>query len=737
MKTYHYSKNVFSSKSVMSCMIALFIVIFSATLSLTSQADEQIKDKSLVVWASPDNLEQKGGSVLTIDNLDAGFDAVVFGELQNQTWMPGSEGFSRSQSDQASWKRETAKPGEFVQVALVYEGDTITLYRNGEVVAVTEKGSQRTFPKSSAVLVGLRHIHPGLKDSFIGSIEDARIYDTALTQDEIKALTPNKLSSIEPIAWWDFENGSVADKTGNYTDILTIGKAKVRDGKLHLSEKGDTLIAFPTGVVSNQLEKVAAFFRSNSSSQLRPGDAEAQRNLRRVLLEDKLRPVWHFTIPEGTGYPFDPNGAIFKDGVYHLWYLYQAEAGHHWCHVSSIDLFHWRWHSYDLQQRPGDPDTGIFSGNAFLANDGNVVIAYHGLGTGGNCVAYSSDPELNFWKKPDTNPIANPGWDPHMWVEGDTYYQISGGNPPILYKGDSYDKPMEKVGDFLSHDMPDVDDFEDISCPDFFKLGDKWVLVCISHPRGARYYIGDWNGSQFTPETHLRMNWPGGTCFAPETLLDDQNRRIFWAWVLDRKTGNTSGTMTMPRVLTLAEDKRSLNITPPQEVESLRYQPQSEAGFNLKAGESVRLENIAGNIMELNLTIDPGQAKKFGVKVLCSKDGREQTPILIDRENDIMRIDMRSSSLEPVKYHEFTMRDPNPVVETEDAPFELKDGEKVNLRIFLDKTILEVFADERQCMTQVLYPTLDDAVHVEIFTEDAPIKVEEIKSWKLFPAMQW
>ena len=40
-------------------------------------------------------------------------------------------------------------------------------------------------------------------------------------------------------------------------------------------------------------------------------------------------------------------------------------------------------------------------------------------------------------------------------------------------------------------------------------------------------------------------------------------------------------------------------------------------------------------------------------------------------------------------------------------------------------------------MTQVIYPTLKDAVNVELFTDDAPIKVESLKAWKLFPAMQW
>ena len=95
------------------------------------------------------------------------------------------------------------------------------------------------------------------------------------------------------------------------------------------------------------------------------------------------------------------------------------------------------------------------------------------------------------------------------------------------------------------------------------------------------------------------------------------------------------------------------------------------------------------------------------------------------------------------KYTEFAIAyfspDPenNPVVEAEKAPFSLKKGEKVHLRIFLDKSMLEVFANGRQCITQVVYPSLKDAVNIHVFADDAPIKVENIKAWELFPAMQW
>jgi sucrose-6-phosphate hydrolase SacC (GH32 family) len=292
----------------------------------------------------------------------------------------------------------------------------------------------------------------------------------------------------------------------------------------------------------------------------------------------------------------------------------------------------------------------------------------------------------------------------------------------------------------MVHNMPGVDDFEDVSCPDFFKMGDKWVLIGISHGRGARYYIGTWDGKQFKPESHHRMNWPGGVFFAPETLIDGKGRRILWAWVLNRKSVVTSGTMSMPRVLTLSKDKLSLNIEPPKEIEILRYSPMIEKPFTVEQGQHTMLNKVKGNIMEINITIDPRKAKRFGVNVLTSIDGREKTPIVFDREKNILRIDMLHSSLEKLTYNEFIACPKNKInspVEVQDAPFTLNPNEKINMRIFLDKSLLEVFVNGRQCITQVVYPTLKDALNVDVFAEDSAIKVDELKAWKLFPSMQW
>ncbi|HQL96216.1 MAG TPA: glycoside hydrolase family 32 protein, partial [Candidatus Hydrogenedentes bacterium] len=329
-------------------------------------------------------------------------------------------------------------------------------------------------------------------------------------------------------------------------------------------------------VVSMSAVFIAAFlaggavFRSACAAQEGGNRDQAVRAHRAVLLADPQRPAYHFTAPEGNCMPFDPNGAIQWKGRYHLCYIFQDERGHCWGHASSADLVHWRFHPPALFPAPGDVDRGIFSGNCFVNLKGEPTMLYHGVDAG-NCIATSTDDDLARWTKLPSNPIIpNPkegapehgkysSWDPHGWVEGDTYYAIFGGTPgagtvATLFKAKALDD-WSYVGPFLANDMPGIAPDDDISCPDFFEIGGKHMLLCISHKRGARYYLGEWRNEQFHPDFHAWLNWPGGTFFAPESLLDDRGRRIFWAWVLDWRPGmeppasGWSGTMSLPRHL--------------------------------------------------------------------------------------------------------------------------------------------------------------------------------------------
>jgi len=676
-----------------------------------------IADKTLVAWATPANRTQRGGSVLTIEKPGGVFDAIVFGEMVPAKWMAGSNGFARTQRDQAGAPAETADPPALVQIAVVYKGKQVTLYRNGAKYADYAAGSAEQFGGESLVLMGLRHIDANPEDRFFtGSIEDARIYGLALDGKQIAALEPNRPSDPKPLAWWDFEDGRAADRMKTFPTSTLFGDARIADGRLHLDKNGAYLMA-------SKLAPQASVDFSKADSLVRAH--------REKLLSDPYRPGYHFVTPEGRCMPFDPNGAIFWKGRYHLFYIFQDARGHNWGHVSSTDLFHWRHHPTGLV-------SGMFSGNCFVNKDGRPTMCYHQVGQG-NAMAVAVDDELNQWTKLESNPITPktaPGdphhdkyrsWDPYGWLEGNTYYAIFGGNRPAIAKADTLAGPWTYVGDLMANSVEGVSINEDVSCADFFKIGDQRMLLCISHRLGCRYYLGDWKNEQFHPTFHEKMSWVDNSFFAPESLLDDQGRRIMWAWIFDspgfatRMGYGWSGTMSLPRVLFLGADGR-LRIRPPEEIQRLRYNAKKRTSLAVNAGAELALEGIGGNSIELGLEMNAKDAKQFGLKVCRSPGGEEQTLVYYDTVEKKLKVDTNKSSL---------TEGPKSV---EAAPFELQPGETLKLRVFVDKSVVEVFANGRQAAMRRVYPSREDSVGVAVFSDGGPASVAALEAWDMMPS---
>jgi hypothetical protein len=321
------------------------LLAFASSLLLASAvhaADEiRIADKTLVVWAAPANLAQRGGSALTLEKDGGVFDAIVLGEVAPGKWMAGSNGFARTEKDQRA-PPETADARTFVQIAIVYKGTQVTIYRDGRRYASYPIKSAERFTADSIALMGLRHTEAGPQDRFfVGAIDDARIYGEPLSAEQIAALKPNQSSAVKPLAWWDFEDGRLTDNMGLFPATTLFGDARIADGKLHLDKPGAYLLA----------SRAAPHAKGDSGSR-----AAVARALREKLLRDPHRPVYHFVTPEGRCMPFDPNGAIFWKGRYHLFYIFQDARGHNWGHASSADLCHWRHHPTGLV-------SGMFSGN--------------------------------------------------------------------------------------------------------------------------------------------------------------------------------------------------------------------------------------------------------------------------------------------------------------------------------------------------------------------------------------
>jgi sucrose-6-phosphate hydrolase SacC (GH32 family) len=414
--------------------------------------------------------------------------------------------------------------------------------------------------------------------------------------------------------------------------------------------------------------------------------------------------------------PHDPNCIFYWGGRYHLHYIYKDSDGYAFAHVSSEDMVRWTWHPTTLA--PSTVGHGMWSGGGFITRDGRPAIIYHGSAgdvPGMNYVTIALDDQLESWSTPmavnvraqigrDERFISN--WDPEGWREGDNYYAIFGNHPTddkpsTLYRSEDL-KNWDYLGVFLQPDLLGTEDDTDLSGPNFFPLGSKHVLLCISHSRGLRYYIGEWKDEKFTPEVHGRMNWNRLSIFAVESVQTPDGRRVMWAWC--PMDGPQAGVQSLPRELELPDDG-ILRISPLRELESLRGDETSMKDVLVNAGSVLPLSGISGDALELQMVIRPGDARRLGVRVHSASDGRGGIDVVVDREAGVLAVGDVT------------------------APFELGRGEDLRLRVFIDKNVLEVFANERQSMV-ASHQHLTSDVHLALICDGDDIRAD-VSSWPM------
>ncbi|MCX6906669.1 MAG: hypothetical protein NTY01_01360, partial [Verrucomicrobia bacterium] len=205
----------------------------------------ELKDKTLVAWVSPADLDQHGAGVLTVEGTAGKFDSLVLGECAPRRWMAGSDQLHRTQKGQQQNAEETAKPGEWVQLAATYAGNTVTLYRNGSCYAHYQIEKPLDIAPGGRIILGLRHLamRGDAKAHFRGEIADARVYNTALTAAQIAELRSHEPAGPKPLVWFDFKTGGTADRAGTLAPAELEGGAAVRDGKLVLGGEKDCLVS--------------------------------------------------------------------------------------------------------------------------------------------------------------------------------------------------------------------------------------------------------------------------------------------------------------------------------------------------------------------------------------------------------------------------------------------------------------------------------------------------------------
>jgi len=163
----------------------------------------------------------------------------------------------------------------------------------------------------------------------------------------------------------------------------------------------------------------------------------------------------------------------------------------------------------------------------------------------------------------------------------------------------------------------------------------------------------------------------------------------------------------LPRELSLPADG-VLRIRPIRELESLRRGRMSERAMTVEAGTRHRLRRIAGDTLELEFRLRPGEVRRCGVEVHSDADGRNGFPITFEPDRQTLSLG-----------------------ETR-IPCPLGQGEDLELRIFIDKSLIEVFANDR-IATLSPHRYEPGNVGITLFAEGAPIRVEEVQAWRMRP----
>ena len=198
-----------------------------AAFAVSAPLTTDVRAKTLEAWVTLPTLNQGGGGVISIETeTGAVFDAIVFAERKPRQWMAGSDHYRRTRDPDGP--DETAEPGQLVHVAVTYEASgRIQVYRDGAPYgkAYTPAGETPTFKAGTArVLFGKRHTGGG-RSFFLGEIAEARLYDRALTADEVAA-SAKAGPGAKGVSRADTLAALTADETARL-DRLTVERKKL------------------------------------------------------------------------------------------------------------------------------------------------------------------------------------------------------------------------------------------------------------------------------------------------------------------------------------------------------------------------------------------------------------------------------------------------------------------------------------------------------------------------------
>ena len=507
---------------------------------------------------------------------------------------------------------------------------------------------------------------------------------------------------------------------------------------------------------------------------------------------DYYRPSYHFT--PLYGWMNDPNGMVYKDGEYHLYFQYNPYGSKwgnmHWGHAVSKDLVHWEHLDPAIAR---DPVGHIFSGSSVIDKKNtagfgkDAIIAIYTNNSVNHdevqCIAYSNDNGRTFTKYKG-NPVLTPFdglkdfRDPKVfWYEkGKCWYMIVSADKETRFYKSKNLKKWDYVSAFGKGLGQQPCQYE---CPDFFQLpvnGDKkkmkWVMTMNINPgcwfggSATEYFVGDFDGKKFTCPDANEVKWLdwGKDHYATVTFSNTGDRVLGITWMSNWQYANLTpfkqnrGANGLPRELKLYEKNGkyyvSENVAP--EVYALRKETKDLADASV--ADAKEFAGVAANMngaFEIEADVTPDANGIAGIEI--SNNKRERTLIYFDMKQGKVVMDRTESGLtdfgKQAVPHDIELawdkqlaaegkqpaRITNSINYKNDfalatwAPLSLcEDGKKTyHVDIFVDKSSVELFVDGgRIAMTNLVFPVAPYE-NVKLYTQGGKAEFKNLKVHKL------
>lgn len=478
---------------------------------------------------------------------------------------------------------------------------------------------------------------------------------------------------------------------------------------------------------------------------------------RKVYDVDRNKPKYHITAP-GL-WMNEPHAPIYFEGKYHLFYQHNPQGPYwgniQWGHWVSDDLVRWK----DLPIAIGTEDDGlapdgIWSGNAAYDEDGLPVLFF----TAGHLEkkpnqmvglarsTYKKDQDLNLtnWVKHPTPVAVQPkgiglhydGFrDPFVWKEEDKWYQLVGsgiegkcGTAVVFTSTNLVDWDYQGLlYDDLNQHYPFLGEVWEL--PILLPISeDKHIFIISPVGKGADvevfYWIGNWDKERFRfipdKEQPQLIDLGDFNFTGPSAMMDPKTGRVILFTIAqgqrslqDEYDAGWAHNGGLPVELSLRQDGR-LRVSPIEELQTLRGNKLVSIKNKPLNEANDQINKVKGNMLEICLELKAQSANQFGISVLKSPNGIEETLFFYDKEKEELSV---------VKQKE------NSPKESQGGALKLN-GENLKLHIYIDCSIVECYANELKSLTTRVYSSSLDAMGLKLWGDES-VTIVSMDVWEM------